>query len=159
MTRGQPSSATLATFVVAAIALAGLAWVVGVGTESIGAHLGPAATGVLQSTLGNLPELFIVLFALRAGELVVAQTSVLGSLFGNGLLPGLRARRGHAAFGRVPGSSLLLAVLALLCWLADVCEGVAEVVLGDLLSELDSCLAGEAVMDAAPEPCVDDLGT
>src|SRR5690242_5808022 len=76
----------VATFVVAAIALAGLAWVVGVGTESVGARLGPAATGVLQSTLGNLPELFIVLFALHAGEIVVAQTSVLGSLFANGLL-------------------------------------------------------------------------
>jgi Ca2+:H+ antiporter len=76
----------VAVFVVAGVALAGLAWVVGVGTESIGARLGPAATGVLQSTLGNLPELFIVLFALHAGEIVVAQTSVLGSLFANGLL-------------------------------------------------------------------------
>ena len=43
-------------------------------------------TGVLQSTLGNLPELFVVFFALRAGELVVAQTSILGSLFANALL-------------------------------------------------------------------------
>ena len=80
------SNSDVAVFVVAGIALAGLAWVVGVGTESIGAHVGPAATGVLQSTLGNLPELFIVLFALHAGEIVVAQTSVLGSLFANGLL-------------------------------------------------------------------------
>jgi Ca2+:H+ antiporter len=43
-------------------------------------------TGVLQSTLGNLPELFIVIFALRAGEIVVAQTSILGSLLANALL-------------------------------------------------------------------------
>ena len=76
----------VATFVVGLFALGGLAWVVGVGTESVGARFGPAATGVLQSTLGNLPELFIVLFALHAGEIVVAQTSVLGSLFANGLL-------------------------------------------------------------------------
>ena len=41
---------------------------------------------MLQSTLGNLPELFIVLFALAAGEIVVAQTSILGSLFANALL-------------------------------------------------------------------------
>jgi Ca2+:H+ antiporter len=41
---------------------------------------------VLQSTLGNLPELFIVLFSLAAGEIVVAQTSILGSLFANALL-------------------------------------------------------------------------
>jgi Ca2+:H+ antiporter len=43
-------------------------------------------TGFLQSTLGNLPELFIVIFALSAGEVVVAQTSVIGSLFANALL-------------------------------------------------------------------------
>src|SRR5262249_50320436 len=36
--------------------------------------------------LGNLPELFVVLFALRAGQTVVAETSILGSLFANALL-------------------------------------------------------------------------
>ncbi|HSL65380.1 MAG TPA: hypothetical protein VK874_12055, partial [Gaiellaceae bacterium] len=76
----------LAIFAASAVALAGLAWVVSFATEIIGARLGPAATGVLQSTLGNLPELFIVLFALRAGEVVVAQFSILGSLFANALL-------------------------------------------------------------------------
>jgi Ca2+:H+ antiporter len=76
----------VAVFLVSAAALGGLAWVIGVGTESVGAHFGPAVTGVLQSTLGNLPELFIVLFALAAGEVVVAQTSILGSLFANALL-------------------------------------------------------------------------
>jgi Ca2+:H+ antiporter len=75
----------LATFLVSAVALAGLAWMVSFATEAIGERLGPAATGVLQSTLGNLPELFIVLFALAAGEVVVAQFSVLGSLFANAL--------------------------------------------------------------------------
>jgi Ca2+:H+ antiporter len=73
-------------FFVSGAALAGLAWTVGVGTESVGARFGPAITGVLQSTLGNLPELFIVLFALSAGEIVVAQTSILGSLLANALL-------------------------------------------------------------------------
>ena len=73
------------TFIVAAMALGGLAWAIGVGTESVGSHFGPAVTGALQSTLGNLPELFIVLFALSAGEVVVAQTSIIGSLFANAL--------------------------------------------------------------------------
>ena len=73
-------------FLVSAAALAGLAWVIGVATEAVGAHFGPALTGLLQSTLGNLPELFVVLFALGAGEVVVAQTSILGSLFANALL-------------------------------------------------------------------------
>ena len=76
----------VAVFIVSAAALGGLAWAIGIGTESVGAHFGPAITGVLQTTLGNLPELFIVLFALAAGEIVVAQTSILGSLFANGLL-------------------------------------------------------------------------
>jgi Ca2+:H+ antiporter len=76
----------VAVFIVSAVALGGLAWAIGIGTESVGAHFGPAATGVLQSTLGNLPELFIVLFSLAAGEIVVAQTSILGSLFANALL-------------------------------------------------------------------------
>src|SRR6187399_780433 len=74
------------TFVVCGIALGGLAWLIGIATESVGARFGPALTGVLQTTLGNLPELFIVLFALSAGEVVVAQTSILGSLFANALL-------------------------------------------------------------------------
>jgi Ca2+:H+ antiporter len=73
-------------FVVGILALALLAWTVGVGTEVVASRFGPATTGVLQSTLGNLPELFVVVFALRAGELVVAQTSILGSLLANALL-------------------------------------------------------------------------
>ena len=73
-------------FLLAAAALAGLAWAIGVATEAVGARFGPGLTGLLQSTLGNLPELFVVLFALSAGEVVVAQTSILGSLFANALL-------------------------------------------------------------------------
>ncbi len=76
----------VAQFTVGIVALALLAWTVGVGTECVGARFGAATTGVLQSTLGNLPELFIVIFSLRAGEIVVAQTSILGSLLANGLL-------------------------------------------------------------------------
>jgi Ca2+:H+ antiporter len=73
-------------FALATVALAGLAHVVGFGTEHVGRRFGPAVTGVLQSTLGNLPELFVVIFALHDGETVVAQTSIIGSLFANALL-------------------------------------------------------------------------
>jgi Ca2+:H+ antiporter len=76
----------VAVFVVAGAALGGLAWAISIATESVGERYGPAVTGALQSTLGNLPELFIVLFALSAGEIVVARTSIMGSLFANGLL-------------------------------------------------------------------------
>ena len=61
----------VAVFVVAAATLAGLAGLVGEGTDNLGSHFGPGATGVLQSALGNLPELFISLFALREGLVVV----------------------------------------------------------------------------------------
>ena len=80
---GAPS---VLAFVMAGAALAALASIVSFATEHVGARFGPAVTGVLQSTLGNLPELFIVIFALSAGQVVVAQTSVVGSLFANALL-------------------------------------------------------------------------
>src|SRR3954449_6116719 len=73
-------------FVVAGIALAALASIVSFATEEVGGRFGPAITGFLQSTLGNLPEFFIVLFALGAGQVLVAKTSIVGSLFANALL-------------------------------------------------------------------------
>jgi Ca2+:H+ antiporter len=73
-------------FIVAGLALAGLAWVVSFATEQVGERFGPAVTGFLQSTLGNLPEFFIVIFALSAGEVVVARNSIIGSLLANALL-------------------------------------------------------------------------
>src|SRR6476661_4074678 len=76
----------LLTFVIATVALAGLAWIVAFATEQVGERFGPAVTGLLQSTLGNLPEFFIVIFALSAGEIVVARASILGSIFANALL-------------------------------------------------------------------------
>src|SRR5436309_9863456 len=110
----------LAIFLVSIGALAGLAWVVSFATEAVGQRFGPAVTGFLQSTLGNLPELFIVLFALSAGELVVAQTSILGSLFANGLrvlglsiVPGAtRAEDGVMRFSpRLPDDTAVLSLL------------------------------------------------
>ncbi|MGA2469646.1 MAG: sodium:proton exchanger [Solirubrobacteraceae bacterium] len=80
---GWPS---VVAFAIATLALAGLAWVVSFATEQVGEHVGPAATGLLQASVGNLPELFVVIFALRAGEAVVAQSAIVGSLFANALL-------------------------------------------------------------------------
>lgn len=73
-------------FLVAAVTLAGLAGLVGEGTDQLGERFGPGATGVLQSALGNLPELFISLFALQAGLTVLVQTALIGSILGNSLL-------------------------------------------------------------------------
>ena len=78
--------AVLVVFGLATLGLAGLAWVVSFATEEVGQRFGPATTGVLQTTLGNLPELFVVIFALREGEVIVAQTSLVGSILANALL-------------------------------------------------------------------------
>ena len=73
-------------FTCAGIAVAGLAALVGRSVEQLGDRFGAGATGVLQSALGNLPELFIGIFALRAGLLQVVQAAIIGSILGNGLL-------------------------------------------------------------------------
>src|SRR5437588_16269 len=76
----------LPRFALATLALAGVAWVVSFATEQLGERFGPGVTGLLQSTLGNLPELFVVMFALQKGELVVARTAIVGSILANALL-------------------------------------------------------------------------
>jgi Ca2+:H+ antiporter len=76
----------LLPFFTTLIALAGVAWLVSFATELLGEHFGPAVTGFLQSSLGNLPELFVVLAAINAGETEIALTSLIGSILANALL-------------------------------------------------------------------------
>jgi Ca2+:H+ antiporter len=73
-------------FILAAVALVLVAMIVGKATEQLGSRLGPAATGVLQSALGNLPELFVCIFALRAGLDTVVKAALVGSILGNSVL-------------------------------------------------------------------------
>jgi Ca2+:H+ antiporter len=83
--RYTDASAVLA-FAAATVALAMLAWVVSLASEQVGMRFGPGLTGLTQASLGNLPEFFIVIFALSSGELVVAQSSLVGSILANALL-------------------------------------------------------------------------
>ncbi len=76
----------VARFAVSAMALAALATVVGQAIEQVGEHLGPGPTGLLQSSLGNLPELLVGLFALRQGLTAVVRAALVGSVLGNVLL-------------------------------------------------------------------------
>ncbi|BEP14694.1 calcium/proton exchanger [Acidothermaceae bacterium B102] len=73
-------------FVVAGAAIAVLALLVGLAVDQIAERLGAGATGVLQSALGNLPELFIGIFALRQGLVTVVQAAIVGSILANLLL-------------------------------------------------------------------------
>ena len=112
-----------AVFVISAAALAGLATLIGHGTEQLGHRFGPNATGILQSALGNLPELFISIFALQAGLVVVVQTALIGSILANTLLVlglafflgGLKhgTQQFHAPSVRTLATLLVLAVAAL----------------------------------------------
>src|SRR5947207_738079 len=80
------SVGTVLPFVAAAVAVALLASLVGRCVEQLGDRFGAGATGVLQSALGNLPELFIGFFALKAGLVAVVQAAIIGSVLGNALL-------------------------------------------------------------------------
>jgi Ca2+:H+ antiporter len=73
-------------FVVAALAIAVLARLVGSATEQLGSRVGSSVAGVIQSGLGNLPELFIALFALREGLTRVVQAALVGSVIANSVL-------------------------------------------------------------------------
>ena len=108
-------------FVLATLALAGLAWIVSFATEEVGRRLGPGATGLLQSTVGNLPEFFVVIFALNAGQRTVAETAIIGSILVNALLVlglviiagGLHARDGIMRFSaKLPNDTATLLLIA-----------------------------------------------
>jgi Ca2+:H+ antiporter len=73
-------------FALAALAIAGLARTVGLATEQLGGRFGSSATGAVQSALGNLPELFIGLFALNDGLITLVQASLIGSILANSVL-------------------------------------------------------------------------
>lgn len=85
ITRFTAANEVLA-FGCAAIAVAMLAALVGRSVDQLGDRFGAGATGVLQSALGNLPELFIAFFALQAGLVGVVQSALIGSILANLLL-------------------------------------------------------------------------
>jgi Ca2+:H+ antiporter len=86
VTRYASGISPIIAFVFAALSLAGLAWIVSFSTEQLGKRFGPGVTGLMQSTLGNLPEFFVVIFALQAHQRTVAETAILGSILVNALL-------------------------------------------------------------------------
>jgi len=106
-------------FVVAAIAILGLAWLIGLSTERLGALSGPQVGGILNATFGNIAELIIAFFALQAGLIDVVKASLTGSIIGNLLLVlgasvlvgGIRNGIQHFD-ARIAGSNAALLVVA-----------------------------------------------
>jgi Ca2+:H+ antiporter len=76
----------MALFVLAAVALVPLAWLIGEATEHAGRHTGPGIGGFLNATFGNAPELIIALIAVNEGLTEVVRGSLTGSVIGNLLL-------------------------------------------------------------------------
>ena len=73
-------------FVLAAIALIPLAWLIGEATEHAAEHTGPGIGGFLNASFGNAPELIIALFAIGSGLPNVVRGSLAGSVVSNILL-------------------------------------------------------------------------
>lgn len=125
-------------FVVTTVTLSLLAALVGLATDQLGSRLGSGATGVLQSALGNLPELFVGIFALRAGLISVVQAALVGSILGNSLFVlGLAffvggLRHGKQRFASDPPKTVVtLTILA-----------VSALIIPTLVSEIHAPAAG-----------------
>jgi Ca2+:H+ antiporter len=73
-------------FVMAAVALVPLAWLIGEATEHAGEHLGPRVGGLLNASFGNAPEVIIAIIAVSENLPDVVRGSMAGSVIGNILL-------------------------------------------------------------------------
>ncbi len=94
-------------FVLAALALIPLAWLIGEATEHAAEHTGPGIGGFLNATFGNAPELIIALIALNKGLPEVVRGSLTGSVVSNLLLV-FGAALVAGGRGRLDRSSTLL---------------------------------------------------
>ena len=75
-----------ALFVLAALSLIPLAWLIGEATEHAGEHTGPRIGGLLNASFGNAPEVIIALIAVADNLPDVVRGSVAGSIVSNILL-------------------------------------------------------------------------
>ncbi len=73
-------------FAASCLAILGLASILGRATEELGAHAGPRVGGILNATVGNVGEIIIAIFALKAGLVDLVKASITGSILGNLLL-------------------------------------------------------------------------
>ncbi len=112
-----------AIFLASMVAILPLAGFIGRATDNLAAHFGGTIGGLLNATFGNIAELIIGAFALRAGFVDLVKASLTGSIIGNTLLVfGLAAlvgglKRPVQRFNRTAAglgtTMLLLSVVAL----------------------------------------------
>ena len=80
------TSSTLSVFIVSTLAIVPLAEWIRRATEQLAARAGSAIGGLLNVTFGNVAELILALFVLKAGHSEVVKAQITGSIIGNGLL-------------------------------------------------------------------------
>lgn len=73
-------------FLCAALAIIPVASYIGRSTEHLATYTGDAVGGLLNATFGNLPELIIMVIALKAGLYTMVAASIVGAIFFNLLL-------------------------------------------------------------------------
>jgi len=119
-----------AEFVIAAIALIPLAWLIGEATEHAAEHTGPGIGGFLNATFGNAPELIIALIAVHEGLTEVVRGSLTGSVVSNlllvlgaSLLAGGRGRldrySSFLSFGLLAFATVMFLIPAIPSWDGD----------------------------------------
>src|SRR5262249_39300336 len=100
-------------FVLAALALIPLAWLIGEATEHAAEHTGAGVGGFLNASFGNAPELIIALFAVADSLPGVVRGSLTGSVVSNMLLV-LGAAMIAGGEGKVDARSLRWQLLAVI---------------------------------------------
>jgi Ca2+:H+ antiporter len=76
----------VALFILAAVSLVPLAWLIGEATEHAGEHTGPRIGGLLNASFGNAPEVIIAVIAVADNLPNVVRGSMAGSVVSNILL-------------------------------------------------------------------------
>ena len=76
----------LTLFVLAALALLPLSWLIGEATDNLAHYTGPGVGGFLNATFGNAPELIIAIVAIADGLHEIVRASLVGSIAGDLLL-------------------------------------------------------------------------
>jgi Ca2+:H+ antiporter len=116
-------------FILSALSLIPLAWLIGEATEHAAEHTGPGIGGFLNASFGNAPELIVALFAIDANLPVVVRGSLSGSVISNLLLVFGVAQLAGPDGKRIDRRSLLvqigLVVLAVAAFLIPSAVGYA----------------------------------
>ena len=110
-------------FFAAALAIIPIARLIGQGTENLATYTGDAIGGLLNATFGNLPELIIMIVALKAGLYSMVTASIVGAILFNLLLAlgigfllgglGHHTQKFNAGAAGIYASMMFIAVLSM----------------------------------------------